>query len=330
MADTIMDLYNKNTKNKKKNESVYNFNSIKKHAHEKFGIFKKKKKKKIDTLKTLDDLSENEEPKNENFLETAKHLSKIYYGNKFEPKKKVNFNSANHDPSQVKKVLCFNILNRLDCPYENDCIYAHNLSEQNIEKIREEAYNIIRGDFNLSGLDLVNNKHLTKNLIALTKLCNGCCTGSCPGGYNCKYGVFSKSNQICYDDMIKGKCKYKNKCDKMHLTKRGLIPFEMQKGLISEKKINSFMNEKRKKKENKIFYQAKRKINQGIILDDEYLSKKMGQDLSTSSDTVSDEEIKTMKNLLNGSDEEFDMDKNNVELDQEDLEILKLDLDLEN
>jgi succinate dehydrogenase flavin-adding protein (antitoxin of CptAB toxin-antitoxin module) len=84
------------------------------------------------------------------------------------------------------------------------------------------------------------------------------------------------------------------------------------------------------KKENKIFYQARRKINQGIMLDDVYLNKKMGQDLSASSDTVSDEEIKTMKNLLDESDEEFDINSENIELNHQDLEILKLDLNLEN
>ena len=157
MADTIMDLYNKNSKNKKNNESVYNFNLIKQYD-DKHEILKKKRK--IDTLNTLDELTDSEEHESKNFLETVKCLSKIYYGNKFNPKKKGEFNSINHDPSQVKKVLCFNILNRLECPYGNDCIYAHTLSEQNIEKIREEAYNIVRGDFNLSKLDLINNKYL--------------------------------------------------------------------------------------------------------------------------------------------------------------------------
>ncbi len=122
-----------------------------------------------------------------------------------------------------KKILCKNINNIGKCIYNNKCLYAHSLDEQNVEPIRKIAYDMIKNNENLSNIDLNKSKHLYNNLLALSKVCSHCEEGICTGGYNCKHGACDKMYVICQIDLNKGTCD--NKCCKIHLTSKGLIPY---------------------------------------------------------------------------------------------------------
>lgn len=140
----------------------------------------------------------------------------ITVNKKSQIKKKDNSN----EDSYMKKILCNNILTTGICNYGDKCMYAHNLDEQNIEPIRKQAYDIITGKEKIS---YKPNKELSKTLLQLTKVCNDCINKSCPGGYNCKYGVIDKKFQVCADDLRYGIC-YNTICNCVHLTNKGLIP----------------------------------------------------------------------------------------------------------
>lgn len=136
-------------------------------------------------------------------------------------------NLTKHNLEYAKRILCFNVLNKGFCDYNDKCAYAHGLTDQKIEPIRKEAYDMIKKDLDLSKVDLLSNRGLLHNLNQLTKLCRACVKGVCPGGYNCKYGAFDKRYQICYNDLNDGDCH--GECDKVHLTDKGLIPYNLQK-----------------------------------------------------------------------------------------------------
>lgn len=122
-----------------------------------------------------------------------------------------------------KKILCKNINNIGRCIYNNKCLYAHSLEEQNIEPIRLIAYNMIKKKDDLSHLDLSKSKHLYNHLQSLSKLCQHCDEGTCTGGYNCKHGACDKIYVICQTDLNKGTCE--GACGKIHLTTKGLVPY---------------------------------------------------------------------------------------------------------
>lgn len=124
------------------------------------------------------------------------------------------------EDDNMKKMLCNNILTLGICHYGNKCMYAHNLEEQNVDQIRSQAYDIITGK---EKIKFRPNKELSRNLLQLTKVCEECIKKKCPGGYNCKYGVFDKKYQICADDLRYGIC-YNVTCNNIHLTNKGLIP----------------------------------------------------------------------------------------------------------
>ena len=136
------------------------------------------------------------------------------------PDKKNNDNS--------KKILCFNMLNSKKCNYGNKCMYAHNLNEQKIESIRHKVYTIIKSADNLSNIDLINDAKLYEAMLQLTKVCTLCSKGSCPGGYNCRNGSVNVKSRICYEDLVYGNCK-KYICQSVHLTEKGLVPYNKQK-----------------------------------------------------------------------------------------------------
>lgn len=122
-----------------------------------------------------------------------------------------------------KKMLCNNMIKHSICSYKTKCMYAHSLEEQKLEDIRQQAYDIIKSDYDLSNIDLKNNIDLFNNLLSLTNVCNKCVNGICPGGYNCKFGAINNTFRICYVDLTSGNCI--ENCKHIHLTKRGLIPF---------------------------------------------------------------------------------------------------------
>lgn len=126
-----------------------------------------------------------------------------------------------------KKILCNNKLKYGNCNYGSKCMYAHSLSEQHIEPLREKVYNIIKSNTLLDG-QLKNDNELVKTLILLTKVCEECVNKTCPGGYNCKYGACDKKYQICYNDLMFGKCTV-HLCDLVHLSLRGFEPLKQTK-----------------------------------------------------------------------------------------------------
>ncbi|AYV80824.1 MAG: hypothetical protein Harvfovirus7_21 [Harvfovirus sp.] len=124
------------------------------------------------------------------------------------------------DVKNMKKVLCNNVLMSQTCHYGDKCMYAHSLDDQNVDTVRRKAYDILDGR---EGISYKPDRELSKTFLQLTKICDACCKNKCPGGYNCKYGVFDKKYQICADDLRYGIC-YNTTCNNIHLTNRGLIP----------------------------------------------------------------------------------------------------------
>lgn len=119
-----------------------------------------------------------------------------------------------------KKVLCNNIILKGSCYYGDKCIYAHSIHEQKIEKKREIAYDIIMKN---KTYDKKKDPNLFKTLLELTKVCEKCVVGKCPGGLNCKFGVFDRKYQVCENDLRKGVCKYNN-CNYIHLSENNSQP----------------------------------------------------------------------------------------------------------
>ena len=155
--------------------------------------------------------------------------------------------NSNHNNS--KKILCFNMLNKQKCNYGNKCDYAHNLSEQQIEPLRHKVYTMIKSSTDLSHIDMVNDHQLYETMLQLTKVCSTCLKGICPGGYNCRNGVFNIKLKICYEDLVYGNCKKIN-CQYIHLTDKGLIPYLKQKNKDKNnniKKTNKSDEEKDKR-----------------------------------------------------------------------------------
>lgn len=137
----------------------------------------------------------------------------------------------------IKKLLCYNIVNNSKCVYKNKCMFAHNLEEQKKEPLREYIYNMIYLWDDLSNIDIYNDRLLFEDLVIYTKECKNCLNKKCPGGYNCKFGVCLKDLKICYNDLMYGKCynllKEQNDDGKIikrcihgvHLTEKFLIPY---------------------------------------------------------------------------------------------------------
>jgi len=153
---------------------------------------------------------------------------------------------------KLKKILCYNILNNKKCNYGNKCLYAHGLAEQKIEPLRHKVYTIIKNTDNLNNINLINDNNLFDTILQLTKVCTMCNKNICSGGYNCKNGAISNKYKICYDDLIFGNCK-RVTCGSVHLTKKGLIPYNVQK-FKNTKKIQNKVN-----------------MNNDILLSDKFL-----------------------------------------------------------
>jgi hypothetical protein len=139
----------------------------------------------------------------------------------------------------LKKILCKNIINEGKCIYGAKCLYAHSLDDQNIDRNREIAYQMIKKDDELSHINLSKNDKLYNSLITLSKLCEKCEKGECTGGYNCKYGACKSTFVVCLVDLNKGTCN--EKCNKVHLTGKKLIPYGIS--LINEKSVNTPVSE---------------------------------------------------------------------------------------
>ena len=154
---------------------------------------------------------------------------KNYYGpNNLYDSIMSHYYGGREDSKNMKKILCNNILISKSCHYGDKCKYAHRLEDQNVEPIRKKAYDIIKG---LEKINYKPERELSKTFLQLTKVCDLCCLNKCPGGYNCKYGVFDKIYQVCADDLKYGIC-YNTSCNNVHLTNKGLIPLNANRNII--------------------------------------------------------------------------------------------------
>lgn len=188
-------------------------------------------------------------------------------------------NYSNHE--NKKRILCLNIIQTDYCRHGDRCIYAHSKKEQVKDKSREQAYKMIMNNDNLSDVNLINNKELFYALKTLTKLCLKCENSDCPGGYNCNHGACNKIYQVCYSNLIVGKCNNSD-CKNIHLTERGLVPYRLQ---TNKKKY--YTSEKQQKVD----------IN-GILLTNSLL-KHINKD--DTSDSESDSESIKIRNYINNN-----------------------------
>lgn len=237
-----------------------------------------------------------------------------------------------------KKILCYNMINNKVCHYNNKCMYAHSLSEQKVESIRHKAYTILKSDSDLRTIDLINDEKLFTTLKTLTRVCTLCIKNICPGGYNCRNGAINYKYKICYEDLINGNCSKPN-CLSLHLTDRGLIPYNVQKAIhmnndifnikeiqnlkkntIWENKPASVLINNSTKKEVKEYstlqkynnikktgYLNKKYIKdniEGVLLTDKIISLKFGNRLDEiSSDSEDDNEIDKIAEYINNDSE---------------------------
>lgn len=228
----------------------------------------------------------------------------------------------------LKKILCFNMINNGYCNYGTKCLYAHDLSEQKIEPDRLSVYTLIKGTNDLNNINLLTDEKLYNNLLQLTKICVSCFRNLCPGGYNCRNGTIHPKYRVCYDDLVYGNCK-KPSCSSIHLTNRGLICYNQQKknkrdseffgrqsDINKDNKIieitdNSELKQKNYNKHKKHdIHILKRNLNnvQGVLLDEKFILTHFGRNINnnTTSDSDDDEEIKKMKEYINNDSESAD------------------------
>jgi len=187
--------------------------------------------------------------------------------------------------NNLKKLLCNNYLEYGNCNYGTKCLYSHSLNEQKVEIIRKKIYNILNNYLEYNNIDKIcateinENKELQKSLLQLTKICNDCLLGKCPGGYNCKHGAINEKYQICYNDLT-DEC-LDTTCTLIHLSK-----------------FNISINNKKN---------YKNKINNNIVgkLLTEMFFKQQNNDemsiTSESSDSLSDSSFERINNYLNDS-----------------------------
>ena len=138
------------------------------------------------------------------------------------------------DSDNVKKILCYNILNNNKCSYGDKCMFAHSLKEQKKDNYREFIINIILKNNDLSNINICSDTKLFNELLIFAKECKNCLIKKCNGGYNCKYGTCESNLKICKNDLITGKCKKElnitnfSCINGIHLTEKKLIPYNLQ------------------------------------------------------------------------------------------------------
>lgn len=150
----------------------------------------------------------------------------------FVQKKKFDYNPKrntwNYDKKDIKfnhkKILCQNMISTGSCAYTDRCLYAHKLDEQKIDIKRKKIFELLDNNNDLDFIDVNKHKDIYKEFILFTKPCLDCINNRCTGGNNCKFGSPSIKYIICYDDLNYGNCD-DSKCERIHLTKRGLKPF---------------------------------------------------------------------------------------------------------
>lgn len=125
--------------------------------------------------------------------------------------------------NKLKHLLCHNITESGWCKYGSGCRFAHDISEQVMEHVYKKAYDTIRGNIDLTKINIYREKDLYNILLKRCNVCINCEKGKCSGGYNCRNGARERKYVICKDDLNKGDCD--GSCGKIHLTEKGLKPY---------------------------------------------------------------------------------------------------------
>jgi hypothetical protein len=198
--------------------------------------------------------------------------------------------------NNVKRMLCYKTLIGKTCHYGKKCMYAHELDHQQIDNDRKHAYEIIINKHRLDNINLSEDATLFNTLKQLTKVCEYCMKGFCPGGYNCKHGVFKREYQVCFDDIMGGNCTHMS-CSKIHLTKRGLIPNNRYK-LVKNNNVKSIFIKKKPKN-----YTLNKDELEGILLTSSYFSINDNMLTDSDSESESEEEINRKISYLNSEDD---------------------------
>lgn len=140
--------------------------------------------------------------------------------------------------NNLKKIICKNVIMNGSCVYGTKCLYAHTLDDQNVDKIRKLAYDIIRKKKSCKDINILTSRQLYETFKLLSNVCEQCENNKCTGGYNCKHGACKSEYAICLSDMNKGSCT--KTCNKIHLTDYGLVPYCVQIAAHkNEKKLTS-------------------------------------------------------------------------------------------
>ncbi len=238
----------------------------------------------------------------------------------------------------IKKLLCYNIVNNSKCVYKGKCMFAHNLAEQKKEPLREYINDMIYKMDDLSNIDIYQDKVLLDELVIYTKECKNCLNKKCPGGYNCKFGACIKDIKICYNDLMHGKCyniltdentNIKRCIHGIHLTEKNLISYYQRVPL------DIYSNDLIVNSENNINYNSKNNLI-SIVLNEKTI--RLVKELT--SNRISKSELikffnnkKKINNILNKDDdlndlfdkEEIDELFNNESIDNEEIEVNKID-----
>lgn len=245
-----------------------------------------------------------------NIVKTKRKSKKIY--NKYIKSDNSKLKTRNnvYDYDKMKTILCNNMLIYGKCTHKNRCLYAHNIAEQNINSKRKKAYDII---MNTTTIEEQPSKELYDTLMELTKVCELCLKSKCPGGFNCKYGVFDKKYQICKNDLKYGIC-YDVSCVCIHLSNKGILPIEsITKSLKTVDKKNGDNDIEEKNNKDNMSINNKYNFLKGTLLSDDYFNKmdesfldeidneneNENINLETDSESESETSIIRIKNYLN-------------------------------
>ena len=195
-----------------------------------------------------------------------------------------------YDVNNMKRMLCKNVLAYGKCNYGDKCLYSHSLLEQKKDSFRDIIYSYIiayvkNHKINQFDVSIIHNKDFMRALHQLTKTCQQCEEGVCQGGYNCKFGVFNKLYQVCYDDLY-SECTVQ-KCPYVHTSLMGV------------------KNEKNKSLHNTNFYSKTIQHNKyykkfepivGTLLSPEYFQKQKSNDNHDDQDNQDNQDNDSISN----------------------------------
>jgi hypothetical protein len=119
-------------------------------------------------VKKKRNIKEKEEKQQYNKYGNYNGYNDYDYDNDYDENINNDNQNNNSDEKNRKKILCNNILMYGSCGYGDKCMYAHSLSEQNIDSIRKKAYDIIKKIIPYDPKMLKDN-YLMETLIILTK-----------------------------------------------------------------------------------------------------------------------------------------------------------------